>query len=151
MSPIPDDIPHYSGASPLDGGSNPASLGGGSSKSSPSALEIGLIVGVVSLAVVSLVWLFFWRSRRNRVAKQTSLSSATTAQGQDEELADASGMRIPTPISKDDRASSADINDQASSIEQPPRYHGRPVANWSHWPHSPPAKHVEEREIPAHI
>ncbi|KAI1194662.1 hypothetical protein F5X97DRAFT_327346 [Nemania serpens] len=150
MAPIPDDIPHYSGASPLDGGGNPASLGGGSSKFSPSGLEIGLIVGVVSLALISLIWLFFWRSRRNRVAKQTRTSPATTTRGQDEELADASGLRIPTPVFKDDRASSAD-NDQASSIEQPPRYHRRPMANWSHWPQSTQANRVEEREMPAHI
>ncbi|KAI1114176.1 hypothetical protein F5Y14DRAFT_415682 [Nemania sp. NC0429] len=150
MSPIPDDEPHYSGASPLDGGSNPASLGGDSSKFSPSGLEIGLIVGVVSLAVISLVWLFFWRSRRNRTAKQIRTCPATTTRGQDEELADASGLRIPTPTYKDDRASSAD-NDKASSIEQPPRYHRHPMANESQWPHSHHANHIEQRHLPTHI
>ncbi|KAI0111092.1 hypothetical protein GGR51DRAFT_569172 [Nemania sp. FL0031] len=150
MAPIPDDVPHYSGASPLDGGGNPASLGGDGDEFSPSGLEIGLIVGVVSVAMLSLIWLFFWRSRRNRAARQTGAPSITATRGHDQELTDASGIRIPTPISKDDRASSAE-NDELPSIERPPRYHQHPMTNWSHWPQSAPVNRVEEREIPAHI
>ncbi|TRX90991.1 hypothetical protein FHL15_008196 [Xylaria flabelliformis] len=132
MAPVPDERPHYSGASPLDGGSDPVSLGGGGDeKFSPSGLEIGLIVGIVSLAVVSLIWLFFWRSRRNRVTKQERGSSVAGVRGQEEELMDTTGLRIPTPISKDDRASTAD-KDEASSIERPPCSHRRPTMNWSH-------------------
>ncbi|KAI0867462.1 hypothetical protein GGS24DRAFT_507801 [Hypoxylon argillaceum] len=150
MAPIPEDLPHYSGASPFDGGGNPASLGGDGDKFSPSGLEIGLIVGVVSLAMISLIWLFFWRSRRNRTARQPRTSSAATTQVHDLELTDASGLRIPTPIHKDDRASSAD-NDDIHSIERPPRYHRHPMTNWSHWPQSPQTNHVEEREMPARV
>ncbi|KAI1749253.1 hypothetical protein F4782DRAFT_533540 [Xylaria castorea] len=131
MAPVPDERPHYSGASPLDGGSDPVSLGGGNDKFSPSGLEIGLIVGIVSLAVVSLIWLFFWRSRRNRATRQARGSSAAAVRGHDEELVDTSGLRIPTPISKDDRASTAD-KDEVSSIERPPCSYGRPTMNWPH-------------------
>ncbi len=131
MAPAPTDLPHYDGASPLDGGDNPASLGGGDTKFSLTGLEIGLIVGVLSLAIVSLVWLFFWRSRRNRTFRQPHAPSTTAARGHDEELTDASGLRIPTPISKDDRPSTAD-NDELSSIERPPRSQRRPMTNWSH-------------------
>ncbi|KAI0449449.1 hypothetical protein F5B21DRAFT_494185 [Xylaria acuta] len=131
MAPVPDERPHYSGASPLDGGGDPVSLGGGDTKFSPSGLEIGLIVGIVSLAVVSLIWLFFWRSRRNRATRQARASSATAVRGHDEELIDTSGLRIPTPISKDDRASTAD-KDEVSSIERPPCSHRRPTMNWPH-------------------
>ncbi|KAH8159622.1 hypothetical protein CIB48_g8623 [Xylaria polymorpha] len=130
MAPVPQERPHYSGASPLDGGGDPVSLGGSDTKFSPSGLEIGLIVGIVSLAVVSLIWLFFWRSRRNR-AKQGRAPSATTSRGHDEELMDTSGLRIPTPISKDDRASTVD-KDEVSSIDRPPCSHRRPTMNWSH-------------------
>ncbi|KAI0438474.1 hypothetical protein F4803DRAFT_534950 [Xylaria telfairii] len=127
MAPVPQERPHYSGASPLDGGGDPVSLGGSDTKISPSGLEIGLIVGIVSLAVVSLVWLFFWRSRRNRI-KQERATSATAIRAHDEELMDT--MRIPTPISKDDRASTAD-KDEVSSIDRPPCSHRRPTMNWS--------------------
>ncbi|KAI0401600.1 hypothetical protein F4802DRAFT_618802 [Xylaria palmicola] len=150
MTPIPEDRPHYSGASPLDGGGDPASLGGSDTKFSPSGLEIGLIVGIVSLAVVSLIWLFFWRSRRNRAARQTRASSSTAVQSHDEELMDTSGLRIPTPISKDDRASTAD-KDEASSIERPPCSHRHPMMNWSHWPQSHQGNRGEEVEIPTRV
>ncbi|KAI0521632.1 hypothetical protein F5B22DRAFT_643807 [Xylaria bambusicola] len=131
MAPIPDDMPHYDGASPLDGGGNPASLGGGDAKFSLTGLEIGLIVGVVSLAVVSLVWLFFWRSRRNRPFRQPRTPSITTTHGHDAELIDTSGLRIPTPISKDDRASTVE-KDEVASIDRPPRSQRRLMTNWSH-------------------
>ncbi|GAW15600.1 hypothetical protein ANO14919_050150 [Xylariales sp. No.14919] len=148
MAPTPNDMPHYGGASPLDGGGNPASLGEGDAKFSLTGLEIGLIVGVLSLALISLIWLFFWRSRRNNTFRQPRAPSSATARGYDEELTDASGLRIPTPITKDDRASTAD-NDEFSSIEHPPRSHRRPVMNWSHWSQSSQVNRVEEREIPA--
>ncbi|GAP91325.1 hypothetical protein SAMD00023353_6000480 [Rosellinia necatrix] len=148
MPPTPEDLPHYNGASPLDGGSNPASLGGGATKFSPSGLEIGLIVGVVSIAIVSLIWLFFWRSRRNRAARHERTSPVAAPSGHDEELTGMRSMRIPTPITKDDRASTAD-NDEVSSIERPPRYHGRPTMNWSHWSQSPQTNNVEQGEAPA--
>ncbi|TGJ82745.1 hypothetical protein E0Z10_g6019 [Xylaria hypoxylon] len=150
MAPFPDDMPHYNGASPLDGGGNPASLGGGDTKFSLTGLEIGLIVGVLSLAIVSLIWLFFWRSRRTRTFRQPRAASSATARGHDEELTDASGLRIPTPITKDDRASTAD-NDEFSSVERPSRSHRRPAMNWSHWSQSPQVSRVEEHEIPARI
>ncbi|KAI1171972.1 hypothetical protein F4777DRAFT_593288 [Nemania sp. FL0916] len=135
MAPVPDDVPHYDGASPLDGGDNPVTLGGSDTKYSPSRLEIGVIVGVVSLAVVSLIWLFFWRSRRSCTSRETRASSATATLNHGQELTDAGGLRAPTPIHKDDRASSAD-NDESHSAERPPRYHLRPAANRSHWPYS---------------
>ncbi|KAJ2995026.1 hypothetical protein NUW58_g1387 [Xylaria curta] len=150
MAPVPDERPHYSGASPLDGGSDPSSLGGNDTRFSPSGLEIGLIVGIVSLAAVSLVWLFFWRSRRNRAARHNRAPSATGVQGYDEELTDASGLRIPTPITKDERASTAD-KDEVSSIERPPCSHHRPMMNWSHWPQAPQVNRAEEREMPARV
>ncbi|KAI0975599.1 hypothetical protein F4678DRAFT_275241 [Xylaria arbuscula] len=131
MAPVPTDSPHYDGGSPLDGGNNPADLGGSDTKFSLTGLEIGLIVGVVSLAIVSLVWLFFWRSRRNRNFRQPHASSITANHGHDAELIDASGVRIPTPIPKEDPACTAD-NDECSSIDRPSRSHRRPVTNWPH-------------------
>ncbi|KAI1827670.1 hypothetical protein F4861DRAFT_535876 [Xylaria intraflava] len=118
---VPDDpsAPHYSGASPLDGGSSPSSLGGGDTKFSPSGLEIGLIVGVAALVLISLIWVFFWRSRRHQANKQTQSPSAVPAlQANDAELTDASGQRSSDSAPKDDRASTAD-NDEVASIEQP--------------------------------
>ncbi|KAI1427365.1 hypothetical protein F5Y12DRAFT_792389 [Xylaria sp. FL1777] len=131
MAPIPDEMPHYDGASPLDGGDSPASLGGDDSKFSFTGLEIGLIVGVLSLAIVSLIWLFFWRSRRNRTFRQPRAPSTATARGHDQELTDASGLRIPNPVPKDDRASTVD-NDEVSSIDRPSRSQRRPKMNWSY-------------------
>lgn len=128
MAPIPDE-PHYNGASPLDGGPNPATLGGGNGNYSPSALEIGIIVGVISVALLSVFWLFYWRSRRNR-ARQAQTPASNDNHEPGEELADVSGLRNPAPISKDGRPSTAD-NDDISSIERPPQYHSRPIANWS--------------------
>ncbi|KAI1362452.1 hypothetical protein F5Y08DRAFT_341674 [Xylaria arbuscula] len=130
MAPIPEDMPHYDGASPLDGGSNPASLGGGDTKVSLNGLEIGLIVGVVTIAMISLVWLFFWRSRRNRHFREPRTASVAASRGHEAELIDTSGLRIPTPIPKDDRYS-AD-KDEASSIDRPPRSQHRQVTNWPH-------------------
>jgi hypothetical protein len=140
MAPVPDDNYHYGGASPLDGGPNPAGLGGSGGNFSPTGLEIGVIVGVVALVIVSLIWLFFWRARRNRMDKQPRSQSAAAAEGYEEELTDASGVRIPAPLPKDDRASTAD-KDEASSIERPPRSHRRPMVNWSHRPESPQFNH----------
>lgn len=130
MAPIPDEMPHYDGASPLDGGSNPASLGGGDTKVSLNGLEIGLIVGVLSLAIISLIWLFFWRSRRNRHFREPRMPPIPATRGHDAELTDTTGLRIPTPISKDERYS-ADKG-EASSIDRPPQSQHRPVTNWSH-------------------
>ncbi|KAI3326983.1 hypothetical protein HD806DRAFT_531578 [Xylariaceae sp. AK1471] len=149
MAPVPDEEFHYGGASPLDGGTNPASLGGSGGKFSPTGLEIGLIVGVVALVIVSLIWLFFWRSRRNRMNKQPRSPSSAAAEGNGEELTDASGLRIPIPLPKDDRASTAD-NDEVSSIERPPRSHRRPMVNWSHRPQSPHLNR-ENHEMPTRV
>ncbi|KAI0808828.1 hypothetical protein GGR55DRAFT_186909 [Xylaria sp. FL0064] len=131
MAPVPTDIPHYDDASPLDGGDNPSTLGRGDAKSSPTGLEIGLIVGVLGVAIISLVWLFFWRIRRNRTFRQARAPSTAAIRGHDAELTNASGLRIPTPISKGDRASTAD-NDEASSIDRPSRPQRRPVTNRPH-------------------
>ncbi|KAI1433272.1 hypothetical protein GGR50DRAFT_696273 [Xylaria sp. CBS 124048] len=151
MPPAPDESPHYSGASPLDGGSSPVVLAGTGAKFSPSDLEIGLIVGLVSIVVISLVWLFCWRARRNQANRQTQSSSEDPTLGDNEaELTDASGQRIPTPLPKDDRASTAD-NDEASSIERPPRSHRRPMMNWTHWPQPSVENRVEEHEMATRV
>ncbi|KAI0187258.1 hypothetical protein F4808DRAFT_466294 [Astrocystis sublimbata] len=136
MAPAPDERPHYSGASPLDGGGDPTSLGGNDAKLSPSGLEIGLIVGILSLAIVSLIWLFFWRSRRNR-ARQTQAISAAADPDRDQELTETAHPRIPTPISKDDRISTGD-KDEATSVD-PPTCSSRlhlPL----YWPHTSASK-----------
>ncbi|KAI2627211.1 hypothetical protein GGS21DRAFT_545845 [Xylaria nigripes] len=150
MAPVSEEPPHYSGASPLDGGSSPTSLGGSGTetKYKPSALEIGLIVGVVSLVLISLVWLFFWRARRNQANRPTQTSPvAPTLEGNETGLTDASGQPIPVPLAKDDRASTAE-NDETSSIERPPRSHRRPMMNWNHWPQpSSQENRVEEHEL----
>ncbi|KAI0425682.1 hypothetical protein F5Y09DRAFT_346456 [Xylaria sp. FL1042] len=132
MVPFPTDVPHYDDGSPLDGGDNPSTLGGsGDAKTSLTGLEIGLIVGVLSIAIISLVWLFFWRTRKNRTFREARVPSTAATRGHDAELTDASGLRIPTPISKDERASTAD-NDEVSSIDRPTRPQHRPVMNWPH-------------------
>jgi hypothetical protein len=127
--PAPEDRGHYDGASPLDGGPSPSTLGGGPTRFKPSAAEIGIIVSVIVVAIGTLVWIFFWRSRRARQNKQAHPPTAAPARGYEQELTDASGLRIPTPLPKDDRASTAEIDD-VSSIERPPRSHRRPVVNW---------------------
>ncbi|KAI8627949.1 hypothetical protein F5Y19DRAFT_477122 [Xylariaceae sp. FL1651] len=150
MAPVPDDGNHYDGGSPLDGGNSPSTLAGGNTNPSPTPLEIGLIVGVVSLVIVSVIWLFFWRSRRIRASKNARTEPTATATGYEEELRDANDLRIPLPLPKDDRASIGE-NDEVSSIKPPCRSHRRPMMNWTHSPQSSQAHQVEEHEMPSRV
>ncbi|KAI1810705.1 hypothetical protein GGS20DRAFT_162345 [Poronia punctata] len=146
MAPVPTpDGGHYSGASPLDGGPNPSTLGGGSTRYRPTPAEIGVIVAVVVVVIGVLIWIFFWRARKARQNGQTQSTAA--AQGYDQELTDASGLHISAPLQKEDRASTAD-NDDVSTIERPPRSHLRPTANWAQRAESPQFNH-EPHEFPS--
>ncbi|KAI0393413.1 hypothetical protein F5Y17DRAFT_311850 [Xylariaceae sp. FL0594] len=145
-APLPSDGGHYDGASPLDGGPSPSTLGGSSTKFKPSAAEIGIIVSVIVIVLGTLAWIFFWRARRARLNRQANENPASPAHGYEQELTDASGLRIPTPLPKDDRASTAEIDD-VSSIERPPRSQRRPTVNWSR-SESPQVKH-EPHEFPS--
>ncbi|KAI0154226.1 hypothetical protein GGR57DRAFT_502812 [Xylariaceae sp. FL1272] len=115
MSPFPDgsgNVPdHYDGGSPLDGGANPSSLGNSGGPFKPSALEIGLIVGVVTLIVLSVIWLFFWRARRNRANKNPG--SGATNGVYEQELNDVDHAAVHLAAPKDDQASTCD-NDEMS-------------------------------------
>ncbi|KAI0883694.1 uncharacterized protein GGS22DRAFT_24584 [Annulohypoxylon maeteangense] len=159
MAPLPDNNPddHYDAGAPLDGGASPAVLGNGDKHFSPTGLEIGVIVGVVSLVIITVVFLFVWRSRKNRDVKITDAASSVPAAGPYEELPSPSAAArarretnelIPPP--KDDHASTIK-NDDKSSLEQPtPIPTNRTANKWSYWGtvhnvgnHG----HVEEHEI----
>ncbi|XDG07718.1 hypothetical protein ABKA04_007333 [Annulohypoxylon sp. FPYF3050] len=89
MAPLPDDSnpdDHYDAGAPLDGGASPAILGNGDKHFSPTGMEIGVIVGVVALVIITVVGLFVWRSRKNRDAKVTDAASSVPAAGPYEEL-----------------------------------------------------------------
>ncbi|KAI1106036.1 hypothetical protein F4804DRAFT_349366 [Jackrogersella minutella] len=139
MAPLPDNG-HYDAAAPLDGGASPAMLGGGDKHFSPTGLEIGVIVGVVSLVLITLVGLFVWRSRKNRDDKLTDPASSVPASAPYEELPSPTSRaheereaNEPTPPPKDDHAS-AIKNDDMSSIEQPvPVAPERTAVKWSYW------------------
>ncbi|KAH9889234.1 hypothetical protein F4778DRAFT_397623 [Xylariomycetidae sp. FL2044] len=137
---------HYGGGSPLDGGGNPGDLGGQKSKISTSALEIGLIVGVVCIVLITLVWLFIWRSRKNRAAKNAA--NAENAQDDDDgrNPFETNEIHEPVPLPKDEQASTID-KDESSSIERPLRSHKRPIAHWNHWINRAHRPDVEEHEI----
>ncbi|KAI1454332.1 hypothetical protein F4805DRAFT_327504 [Annulohypoxylon moriforme] len=141
MAPLPDNNPddHYDAGAPLDGGASPAVLGNGDRHFSPTGLEIGVIVGVVSLVILTVVFLFVWRSRKNRDAKATDAASSVPAAGPYEELpspgAAARARREtsePIPPPKDDHANIK--SDDKSSIEQPtPISTNRNATKWSYW------------------
>ncbi|KAI1779271.1 hypothetical protein F4818DRAFT_403921 [Hypoxylon cercidicola] len=78
MAPLPqsDDDNHYDAGAPLDGGASPAILAGSDKHFAPTGLEIGVIVAVVVIVVLSLFGLFYWRSRKNRAAQMTESASA---------------------------------------------------------------------------
>ncbi|KAI1500649.1 hypothetical protein F5X99DRAFT_231712 [Biscogniauxia marginata] len=135
MAPIsgtPDNPDgHYDGGSPLDGGGSPSTnLGGSSGSYAPTGLEIGVIVGVIALVIISIVVLFIWRTRRARAAK--NLDASATDAGNDEDLVAIN----PT---------GAAGNHKSSSTKRSSRRH--PVADWDHWSQPPPRNHAEEYEI----
>ncbi|KAI1766263.1 hypothetical protein GGR53DRAFT_217733 [Hypoxylon sp. FL1150] len=100
-----DDDNHYDGGAPLDGGSSPAVLAGSSQHYPPTGLEIGVITAVVVIVVLSLIGLFVWRSRKNRLA-QANAESSPNDTIPDEHLfhpvdsQDSRGSREPLPPTK---------------------------------------------------
>ncbi|CAJ2503709.1 Uu.00g111030.m01.CDS01 [Anthostomella pinea] len=143
MAPRPDRPPYEAGV-PLDGGGNTSNLAGSPSSFSPTGLEIGLIVGVITVVILSLLWLFVWRSRRIRAAKNAEAAAASTRF--DNDATDAQDSSAPAPLPKDDRTSTVDT-DEVSSIERPPPSRRRPVVDWNHWVHPTQRNTVEEHEI----
>lgn len=143
MAPLPDDSnpdDHYDAGAPLDGGASPAILGNGDKHFSPTGMEIGVIVGVVALVIITVVGLFVWRSRKNRDAKVTDAASSVPAAGPYEELPTPPGAvharreaGEPTPPPKDGHTITIK-NDDKSSIEQPsPTATDRAANKWSYW------------------
>ncbi|KAI1641475.1 hypothetical protein F4809DRAFT_636761 [Biscogniauxia mediterranea] len=149
MAPLPDNEDnHYDGGSPLDGGGSPSTnLGGNSdSFSSPSGLEIGVIVGVVAFVILSIVALFVWRNRKARAAKDVDALAAT-----DDAAATARHQRrsvgsVPVPPSKDRRSSTLE-NDKALELERQAHNRLHPVADWDHWGQPRSRAYAEEYEI----
>ncbi|KAI0602755.1 hypothetical protein F4775DRAFT_535537 [Biscogniauxia sp. FL1348] len=128
MAPLPDNEDnHYDGGSPLDGGGSPSTnLGGNSVNLPPSGMEIGVIVGVVSLVVISVVALFVWRSRKARAAKDVDALAATDAGHQGSSVGN-------LPVPPKDRRSSTLANDKASELERQAHNRLHPVSDWDHW------------------
>ncbi|KAI1335298.1 hypothetical protein F5Y15DRAFT_428324 [Xylariaceae sp. FL0016] len=157
MAPLPDDDDnHYQGGAPLDGGSSPSDLAGSSSKFSPTALEIGIIVGVVALVIMSIIWLFVWRSRRSRAAKNAETPAPTA--GNNEELNNMNRPRILSLFVPNDEHSSIHDHDSTPddkpdnksddnpSVKKPEQSRRRPVKNWEYWIH--PTQRNEETAAP---
>ncbi|KAI0838330.1 hypothetical protein F5Y06DRAFT_56204 [Hypoxylon sp. FL0890] len=131
MAPVPggsDD--HYNAAVPLDGGMSPADLGGSSKHFPPTGLEIGIIIGVIVLVLISVVGIFLWRSRKNNQAKNADATSAEAGGAAKEGPEQGAGEATSRP--KDD-LTSAVKNDDLSSLEHPAvpdrvvDYYGRTV------------------------
>ncbi|KAI1263779.1 hypothetical protein F5Y18DRAFT_392682 [Xylariaceae sp. FL1019] len=172
MAPLPDSsdgVPdHYDGGSPLDGGANPSSLGNSGAHFKPSALEIGLIVGVVSLIVISVIWLFCWRSRRNRVRKNTGSGSANGVYEQ--ELTDVDHPELHLAAPKDDQASTCDNDETSGSVivhrpsrsvsprrfspihpDPEPSHSAQSRSRWNTWMQSSSPTKVEVTEVPSRV
>lgn len=64
----------FNAAPPLDGAGNPSDLAGSPHGGPVTALEIGIIIGVIIAVTLLLVAIFFWRARRNRKVELEKLA-----------------------------------------------------------------------------
>lgn len=118
----------YTNGPPLDGGTGPGVLAGNGSENRTTSMEVGVIIGVVTAIVFTLIDIFAWRARRNKRARN-NLDSTAPGDGQSSER-----IAHPSPLPKDDRdveRFSTIEHDKILAFEPPPRAH--PVMNWRTW------------------
>ncbi|KAI8957552.1 hypothetical protein F5Y11DRAFT_360733 [Daldinia sp. FL1419] len=155
MAPRPQDTSgngRYDAGSPLDGGTSPSDLGGGRMPYKPSSLEIGVITGICILVLLAVIGVFFWRARKNRLAK----GSSALHSGPDTLRSDASPQPLsphqpnePVPPPKDSHFGAVK-NEDPASFDQPISLTPNRGGEWSHWTplhNEGTRRHVEEHEI----
>ncbi|RYO99101.1 hypothetical protein DL764_006903 [Monosporascus ibericus] len=117
----------YTMGPPLDGGAGPGVLAGNHPDVPATAVEIGIIIGVVLLITITIVSMFLWRARRQKRAAVNQATAAPQMHRSSEDNVQ------PAPLPKDGRDAErfSTIDSDKFTVEQPPR--STPIMNWKSW------------------
>ncbi|RYP58557.1 hypothetical protein DL769_008906 [Monosporascus sp. CRB-8-3] len=132
----------YTMGPPLDGGAGPGVLAGNHPDVPVTAVEIGIIIGVVLLITITIVSMFVWRARRQKRAAVNQATAAPRMNRSSEDIVQ------PAPLPKDDRDAerfSTIDSDKFLSIERPSR--STPIMNWKSWGKRAHRGGMEEHEM----
>ncbi|RYP72825.1 hypothetical protein DL771_004009 [Monosporascus sp. 5C6A] len=138
----PRDSDAYTMGPPLDGGAGPGVLAGNHPDVPATAVEIGIIIGVVLLITITIVSMFVWRARRKKRAAVNRATAAPQMHRSSEDIVQ------PAPVPEDDRDAerfSAIDSDKFPSVEQPSR--STPIMNWKTWGKHAHRDGTEEHEM----
>ncbi|RYP34577.1 hypothetical protein DL767_004218 [Monosporascus sp. MG133] len=132
----------YTMGPPLDGGAGPGVLAGNHPDVPATAVEIGIIIGVVLLITVTIVSMFVWRARRQKRAAVNRATAAPEIHRSSEDFAQ------PAPLPKGDRDAqrfSTIDSDKFPSVEKLSR--STPIMNWKSWGKHAHRDGMEEHEM----
>ncbi|RYO76929.1 hypothetical protein DL766_010006 [Monosporascus sp. MC13-8B] len=132
----------YTMGPPLDGGAGPGVLAGNHPDVPATAVEIGIIIGVVLLIIITVVSMFVWRARRQKRAAVNQATAAPQMHRSSEDIVQ------PAPLPKDDRDAerfSTIDSDKFPSVRQPSC--STPIMNWKSWGKHARRGGMEEHEM----
>ncbi|RYP24208.1 hypothetical protein DL765_000703 [Monosporascus sp. GIB2] len=136
----------YTMGPPLDGGTGPGVLAGNHPDVPATAVEIGIIIGVVLLIIITIISMFVWRARRQKRAAVNQATAAPQMHRSSEDIAQ------PPPLPKDvrdaERFSTID-SDKLPSVKQPSC--STPIMNWKSWGKHAHRSGMEEHEMKIRI